>query len=37
MSQVGERRARDFSWEKHVEQMVDVARDLIERRSGRAE
>jgi len=37
MSQVGERRARDFSWEKHVDQMVGVARDLIERRAKRAE
>jgi glycosyltransferase involved in cell wall biosynthesis len=37
MSQNGERRAHDFSWEKHVDQMVDVARDLIGRRAGRAE
>ena len=37
MSQNGERRARDFSWEKHVDLMVDVARNLIERRAGRAE
>ena len=37
MSQNGERRAQDFSWEKHVDQMADVARDLIERRAGRAE
>jgi glycosyltransferase involved in cell wall biosynthesis len=34
MSQNGERRAHDFSWEKHVDQMVDVARNLIERRAG---
>jgi glycosyltransferase involved in cell wall biosynthesis len=37
MSHAGERRARDFSWEKHVDQMVGVARDLLERRSKRAE
>jgi len=37
MSQDGERRARDFSWENHVDLMVDVARNLIERRAGRAE
>jgi len=37
MSQAGERRARDFSWEKHVDQLVGVARDLLERRVGRAE
>jgi glycosyltransferase involved in cell wall biosynthesis len=34
MSGNGERRARDFSWEKHVNQMVGVARDLLERRAG---
>jgi len=37
MSQAGERRARDFSWEKHVDQLVGVARDLLERRAKRAE
>ena len=37
MSNAGERRARDFSWEKHVDQMVSVARDLLERRAKRAE
>jgi len=37
MSRNGERRAGDFSWEKHVDQLVDVARDLVGRRAGRAE
>jgi glycosyltransferase involved in cell wall biosynthesis len=36
MSQNGEQRSRDFSWEKHVDQLVGVARDLLERRAGRA-
>jgi glycosyltransferase involved in cell wall biosynthesis len=35
MSQNGERRARDFSWEKHVDQLVGVARDLLDRRAAR--
>jgi glycosyltransferase involved in cell wall biosynthesis len=37
MSRNGERRAGDFSWEKHVDQMVGVARELLQRRVGRAE
>ncbi len=37
MARNGEQRAADFSWEKHVDQMVGVARELLERRAGRAE
>ncbi len=37
LSRNGEQRARDFSWEKHVDQLLDVARDLLQRRAGRAD
>ena len=33
MSRNGERRAGDFSWEAHVDQLLQVARGLLERRS----
>jgi len=36
MSRSGEQRARDFSWEKHVDQLIGVAKELLERRAGRA-
>ncbi len=37
LSRNGEQRAREFSWEKHVEQLVGVARELLQRgKRGRA-
>jgi glycosyltransferase involved in cell wall biosynthesis len=32
MSRDGERRSGDFSWEKHVDQLIGVVRSLLERR-----
>ena len=37
LSRNGERRAADFSWTQHVEELVGVARGLSERRAYRAE
>lgn len=37
LSRNGERRASDFSWGRHVEQLLAVARDLVQRRTARAE
>jgi glycosyltransferase involved in cell wall biosynthesis len=36
ISRSGEERARDFSWEKHVDELVGVAKTLLERRTQRA-
>jgi glycosyltransferase involved in cell wall biosynthesis len=36
LSHNGLRRSRDFSWKKHVEQLVDIAQELVQSKNGRS-